>query len=78
MLSKYSDILGKPNEGIHSTRMFGIAINDLVMTMIMSFVIAKILKKKTVHVFIALMVLAIFVHKIFGVKTALNTKLFGS
>ena len=35
-LCKYSDILGKPNETVHSYRLFGIAILDVIMTIIVA------------------------------------------
>ena len=39
-LCKYKNILGKPNKGIHSYRIFNIAIADVIMTIIAAFLIS--------------------------------------
>jgi hypothetical protein len=36
MLCEYSDIFGKPNQGIHSIRIFDIAIVDVLLTIIVA------------------------------------------
>jgi hypothetical protein len=33
-LCKYKNILGEPGKGIHSYRLFGVAIADVIMTII--------------------------------------------
>lgn len=33
-LCKYKDILGRPNEGVHSFRIFNIAIVDVLLTIL--------------------------------------------
>ena len=38
----YSDIFGKPNEGAHSYRFLNLAIVDVILTIIGSFIIAKL------------------------------------
>ena len=77
-LCKYKDVFGKPNEGIHSIRLFGIAIVDLILTMILAYAIvyySKKQKKKYNYwvVLAILLVVAFIVHKMFCVKTSVNT-----
>lgn len=83
--AKYSDIFGKPNEGAHSARFFGIASIDLFGTIVISVIISFILylfTKKDVMVifsitFIILMLLAIILHRLFCVNTTINKLIFG-
>lgn len=77
MLCKYKDSLGKPNEGIHSYRLFNIAIMDLLFTIIGSFILSYILNKSFFLIFIIIFLLGIFLHKIFCVDTTINRLLFG-
>ena len=39
MLCQYKNIFGKVNEGIHSYRIFNIAIVDVLLTILLSFII---------------------------------------
>lgn len=82
-LCAYKDIFGKPNEGVHSPRIFGLAAVDTGLTILGSYMIAKHFDKKMcnniyisfVIVFIILMILSVFAHKLFCVETALVKKL---
>ena len=38
-LCKYKDIFGNSGQGIHSYRLFGIAIIDVLMTVMLAFII---------------------------------------
>lgn len=81
-LCKYKDMFGKPNEGVHSIRFFGFAFIDLFMTFIASFIFSYLMIKMLkinlswIYYFIILMILAIFMHKLFCVETALNKLIF--
>ena len=76
MLTKYANIFGAPNTGVHAYRLCGIAIVDFAATIIAAYIIAKLISKSFLLVFAVLMVLGIVAHLLFGVKTALNKKLF--
>jgi hypothetical protein len=80
MLCQYKNILGKVGEGVHSYRIFNIAIVDVVLTVIGAYLLhkyVKIFKKyKFYQVLISLFVLAIILHKIFCVETTINKLLF--
>ena len=71
-LCKYKDIFGKPNEGVHSYRIFNIAIIDTVLTIILGYFISKYFKLKLLYVLVGLFILGTVIHKIFCVKTTLT------
>lgn len=75
-LSKYADIFGKPNQGIHQYRMFGLAAVDVLATIGVAFLLSRLTKYGFWAILALLVVLGIFLHWLFGVKTTLNTKLF--
>lgn len=72
MFCEYKDIFGKPNEGIHSYRLFNIAIVDFIMTLLGSLFISYILNISFILVFIFIFILGIFFHKLFCVDTTIN------
>lgn len=80
-LSQYRDSLGKPNEGIHSYRFGSFASVDLFGTLIIGCIIGYYFISQNVlgclYGSSLLMILAIFLHRIFRVNTALNIILFG-
>jgi len=76
MLCKYKDIFGKPNQGVHSIRLFNIAIVDVVMTIIGAFFISKFLKTGFWFTLIFLFISGIIAHRVFCVETTINKILF--
>jgi hypothetical protein len=68
-LCKYKNIFGKPNEGIHSYRLFDVAIVDLLFTIIMAYLLANYLNKSFVVIFLILFVLGELMHYLFCVDT---------
>lgn len=81
MLCKYKDMFGKPNEGVHSIRLFNIAIVDLGLTLVIAYIIKKqnfnYLKDISFGVlFLCLIALSIIVHRIFCVDTTLTKLVF--
>lgn len=86
--AKYSEILGKPNEGFHAKRVnifnLNLAANDLYGTisisLIISFILYFITNMNIIGIilipFIILMLLAIILHSLFCVNTALNNAMF--
>jgi hypothetical protein len=75
-LCKYKNALGEPNKGIHSYRLFGVAIADVVMTIIAAFIISYFFKVSFVYTSIVLFILGIILHRIFCVKTTIDKVLF--
>lgn len=83
--AKYSDIFGKPNEGVHSKRLLDIAIVDMGATLGIAAIISAItsyyLKENFFKVFIILFIifllLGIIFHRLFCVDTTINKLIFG-
>ena len=77
MLCQYKNILGKPGQGIHSYRIFNIAIVDVVLTIIGAYIIYLFLPKINYFVILILLfILGIILHKIFCVRTTIDKYLF--
>lgn len=81
-LCKYKNILGKPNEGIHSVRLFNISIMDVLMTIIVGILIQLFLMR-VCHIYIDLFIilfilfsLGILLHRLFCVRTTIDKLLF--
>lgn len=74
-LCSKKDMFGKPGEGVHAYRFAGVAVVDLAMTAAAAAALAKWQDKSFIMCFFALMILAVFMHKLFCVETALNKKL---
>ena len=68
----YKNIFGKPNEGIHATRLFGVAIWDVIFTVIVAIIISNKFKKDFIVVLLVLFITSIVIHSIFCVDTAIN------
>lgn len=75
-LCKYKDALGVPGKGIHSYRIFNIAIADVIMTIIGAYILSLTFKTPFLYTLIALFVLGIILHKIFCVRTTIDKFLF--
>lgn len=76
MLCKYKDILGKPKKGIHSYRLFNIAVADVALTLIVSKLISVYTKIPVYKTFIVLFLLGILLHRLFCVRTTIDKLLF--
>jgi len=74
ILCKYKDLFGKPNTGVHSIKIYNIAIIDFIITFLVSYFIYIFLNKKVNYwkLSISLLILGIFVHYLFCVTTPLN------
>ena len=76
-LCKYKDALGIPGQGVHSYRIFNIAIVDVIMTVIGAYLFSLIFRTSFLYTTITLFILGIILHKIFCVKTTVDKFLFG-
>jgi len=74
MFCKYSDIFGKPNTGVHSIRLFNFAIVDILLTFALAYLLTNNKKNNydIFNTFIILVILSIFIHKLFCVETTLT------
>jgi hypothetical protein len=77
-LCKYKNILGIPNEGIHSYRIGNIAIMDVIFTIILAIIIYYMndSKFRFEYILAFLFILGIILHRIFCVRTTVDKLLF--
>ena len=75
-LCKYKNIFGKPNDGIHSYRLFNIAIIDLLATIIVAWLLSYLFDISFIMITLLLLLMGIILHNIFCVKTTIDLLLF--
>ncbi len=75
-LCAYKDALGKPGKGIHSYRLFGVAIVDVIFTIFGAMLIAYFSKYNFVKILVSLFLLGIILHRLFCVRTTVDKLLF--
>lgn len=73
---QYKDLFGKPNTGLRKYRIFDIAVFDTIIVIIISYIIAWVLKWTFWKVLAIVFISGIFVHRLFCVRTGLDKKLF--
>jgi len=79
-LCKYKHIFGEERRGVHSWRLFDIAIVDLLATVSVAALLTFVIKKTWWMFFLilgGLLVLGIIVHRLFCVNTKINMMIFG-
>ena len=77
MLCRYKNVLGKPNEGIHSFRILDVAVVDVFMTMLLGIISGIIMNKSIRKMTLILFCIGILLHRLFCVNTTINMILFG-
>jgi hypothetical protein len=75
-LCEYKDIFGIPNEGVHSYRLFNIAIIDVICTIIGAYFLSYLFRWNFTYTLIGLFLLGIIFHRIFCVRTTVDKLLF--
>lgn len=75
-LCKYRDIFGKPGQGVHSYRLFHVAIVDVLLTILGAYMISIYWHVAFAKILVLLFVLGIIMHRIFCVKTTVDKLLF--
>jgi len=76
-LCKYKNIFGEPNKGVHSYRLFDVAIVDVLLTIIVGYMIHKRNKKIELYkILICLFAFGIIMHRLFCVRTKIDRLLF--
>ena len=77
MFCKYKDILGKPNTGAHSYRIFNIAIVDVILTILLAYFINLIYPQYNFQkIVVFLFILGIILHRLFCVRTTIDKLVF--
>lgn len=69
---KYNNIFGIVNKGVHSYRIFDVALIDYILTIILSFIIKIITNIPIELSTIISFTLGIFMHILFGITTNFN------
>lgn len=75
-LCKYRNALGVPGKGVHSVRLSGIAVVDVIMTLIGAYIIARITRSSFAWTAAGLFLLGIILHRLFCVRTTIDKLLF--
>jgi len=80
LLCKYKNMFGEPGKGAHAARLFGLARNDILATLVGALVVTMYVNvnktnfwKTFLKVSAALFVLGWVLHLLFCVKTPLTT-----
>jgi hypothetical protein len=73
-LCQYRDALGQPGKGIHSYRIGGIAVADVLMTIATAYLIQQTVSPRTPFWLVlgALFLLGIALHRLFCVRTTVD------
>jgi hypothetical protein len=61
--------IDKPRKGIHSYRLFDIAVIDVLLTALAAYIISK---KHFITVFVILILISIIVHSLMNIETKTN------
>jgi len=77
-LCKYRDMFGNPNTGIHSYRIFDLAIADIVMTIVGALFLAYMFRWNPWSTMAGVFLLGIVLHRVFCVRTTVDKWLFPS
>ena len=75
-LCKYKDIFGKPNTGAHKYRFYGIAIIDVLLTILVTFIFTYFTKIPFWPSLGIFFIIGIFAHRLFCVRTTVDKILF--
>lgn len=75
-LCQYKNILGKVGEGIHSHRFINLAIMDVLLTILGSYLLSLIFQWNFWITLIVVFILGIILHRIFCVRTTIDKLLF--
>ena len=73
MSCPYANALGVPGQGIHSTRIFGLALNDILMTIGGAIIIALVFNINVWKSLFWFFILGEVLHYLFGTQTAFLT-----
>ena len=75
-LCKYKNSLGEPKKGIHFYRFMGLAIADVIMTIIGAYLLSSLLKISFLYTLLSLFISGIILHRLFCVRTTIDKFLF--
>jgi len=76
MSCPYKNVFGEPGEGVHSYRIFDIAVIDVAVTIVAAIIISSSFKISLWLVLGVLFILGIILHRAFCVRTRVDRWLF--
>jgi hypothetical protein len=76
-LCKYKNLFGIPKQGIHSWRIFDMAMADILQTLVGAALISYVFKLPLFYCVVGLFLLGIILHRLFCVKTTVDRWIFG-
>lgn len=81
-LCKYRDVFGRPGEGVHSVRLFGVAVVDVALTLLVALAIARfalgwpLASWRTAALVAGAFATGVLAHRAFCVRTRVDRLLF--
>ena len=75
-LCQYKNILGKVGEGVHSLRFIDLAVVDVLLTILGSYILSSIFHWNFWITLIVVFILGIILHRLFCVRTTIDKLLF--
>lgn len=75
-LCQYKDILGKVGEGVHSVRFMGLAIVDVIFTILGAYLLSLLFQWDFWVTLLVIFITGIILHRIFCVRTTIDKILF--
>ena len=75
-LCKYRNALGVPGKGAHSVRLGGVAIVDVVLTLVCAYIISYYARASFAWTAAGFFLLGIILHRLFCVRTTIDRLLF--
>ena len=76
-LCKYSEALGVPKQGFHAQRIAGVALWDVVGTLVLAWILRKFTHWSFLTCCVAMFASGIVLHRVFCVRTTVDKWLFG-
>jgi len=76
MFCKYKDALGKPGEGVHSYRVGGLAMFDVLATILGAYLLSRQTTFSFWWVLLFVFISGVVLHRLFCVRTTLDTLIF--
>ena len=75
-LCQYKNILGKVGEGVHSVRFMGLAIVDVLFTILGAYLLSLIFHWDFWITLLVIFIVGIILHRLFCVRTTMDKLLF--
>jgi len=77
-LCEFKDMFGTPKKGIHSVRIYDIAIIDVILTVVCAYIISYLSGYSFGIILIILFLLSVIMHRLFCVRTTVDRLLFSN